>query len=568
MKPINKFLDLLEVKSSSADGKNHSCLCPAHNDRNASLSVSEAEDGSVLIHCHAGCDTEDILKEIGLESKDLFPENESTHDSGGSQDRIPTKGSKIVATYDYTDEKGQLLFQEVRREGKRFSFRQPDGKDGWIYKLAGVLTVLFNLPGIREAILAGLIVYIVEGAKDAKRLIELGLPATTNPMGAGNWKPHYSEYLAGARVVILPDNDEAGRKHALDVAHSLDEHASEIKILDLPDLPPKGDVSDWLDAGGTIDQLVELVEQAPAFDSTAANHESQQMLLELSPSLPDLYDSLPRFLCGILDQFEPKHLKDVILVSTLNVLSATMPNVRSVCNDPPGWSSPNFYMCIVAPPGSGKGVMGWALLLVRPIEKRLRKAYEQAKAEWDLTVGESNRPPAPVEKTMQLNANSSSSAFYTDLYNNDGVGILVAQEIDTLAITLKHEWGDFTADLRNAFHHEPLSRSRRTDGRSRIEHPCLSMLISGTPNQLVHLLGGKGMEDGLVSRIAFFIITALTTWLSRKPNSLTRERKRFFNEAAEKVDELHAMLSRRSAPLWVKLEDHHWIKSMKPLNFS
>jgi len=94
-------------------------------------------------------------------------------------------------------------------------------------------------------------------------LAQLGLTATTNAGGAGKWRKEYSAALRGANVVILPDNDEPGQGHARKVSQGLLGKAKSIKVLNLPDLPPKGDVSDWLAAGGTADQLIALAEAAP-----------------------------------------------------------------------------------------------------------------------------------------------------------------------------------------------------------------------------------------------------------------------------------------------------------------
>ena len=109
-------------------------------------------------------------------------------------------------------------------------------------------------------------VYIVEGEKDADNLSKLGLVATTCPMGAGKWRNEYNQYLKGKNIVIIPDNDGVGKKHSLDIAKSLYGIARNIKILELPGLPEKGDVSDWLNQGHTKDELLSLVEKTSEFN--------------------------------------------------------------------------------------------------------------------------------------------------------------------------------------------------------------------------------------------------------------------------------------------------------------
>ena len=130
----------------------------------------------------------------------------------------------IVATYDYTDENGTLLFQAVRTKPrdktKDFYQRQPDGKGGWINNIKGVRRVLYRLPEVIKA----QTVIVVEGEKDADKLRELGFTATTNPMGAGKWRKEYAETLRGKDAVVfgdVGDADGSGEKHTAKVLMSL-----------------------------------------------------------------------------------------------------------------------------------------------------------------------------------------------------------------------------------------------------------------------------------------------------------------------------------------------------------
>ena len=159
-----------------------------------------------------------------------------------------------------SDEAGKLLFQSCRFEPKRFTQRQPDGKGGWLWNLRGVELVPYRLPELKKAIAAGRQVCIVEGEKDADNLVKLGFEATTGPMGAGKWSPQLCPHFTGARVVIIPDNDGPGRGHARLVGGALGGFAAELVVLELPDLPEKGDVSDWIAAGGNAKLLGQLIE--------------------------------------------------------------------------------------------------------------------------------------------------------------------------------------------------------------------------------------------------------------------------------------------------------------------
>ncbi len=187
---------------------------------------------------------------------------------GKQHDNSPVK--QIVATYNYSDESGELLYQVVRFEPKDFCQRRSDGQGDWTWKLENVRRVPYRL---RQLLAADpqATVFIVEGEKDADRLAALGLVATTNASGAGKWRDEYNEHLRGRRVCILPDNDDAGREHALMVSGSLQGVAANVKVVGLPNLPDKGDVSDWLKAGGTVEHLLGLAESTAPLTSQPVN---------------------------------------------------------------------------------------------------------------------------------------------------------------------------------------------------------------------------------------------------------------------------------------------------------
>ena len=184
---------------------------------------------------------------------------------GLADDRPAPTARREVTAYPYTDENGELLFEVVRYEPKDFRQRRPDGRGGHVQNIKGVRLVPYRLPELIEDLAQDRTVFLVEGEKDVDRLRKLGIPATCNPAGAGKWRDEFSPTLDGADVVILPDNDDAGREHADKVARSISSHAARIRVVALPDLPRKGDVSDWLTAGGTVEALHDLVARAPTW---------------------------------------------------------------------------------------------------------------------------------------------------------------------------------------------------------------------------------------------------------------------------------------------------------------
>jgi hypothetical protein len=195
------------------------------------------------------------------------------------------------AFYDYADEGGNLLFQVCRRADKAsFPQRKPDGKGGWIWKASDVRKVLYRLPELIEAVAGEHTVLIVEGEKDVENLRKLNMPATCNPGGASEpgqqskWKAVYSEFLRGADIVVVPDNDDPGRAHAETIVRMSAGIAKRIRILDLTqhwsDCPKGGDISDWLAAGGSVERLTEIIDALPEVATTVDNASSAPPVVE------------------------------------------------------------------------------------------------------------------------------------------------------------------------------------------------------------------------------------------------------------------------------------------------
>ena len=250
-----------------ADGQRRRIPCPAPGhpgDRSGSnCTVWIDGSGSVGAVCHShNCAYEDILRGLGVHWESARRE----------RPKPDAAQSRIVATYDYRDRSGELLFQVVRYDPKDFRQRRPDGAGGWTWSTKGVERVLYRLPELLDADPRET-VFICEGEKDADNLAALGLVATTAPAGAGKWRqvPDLSA-LAGRRVVALPDNDSAqqGLRHCEDVAASLVPIAVSVKVLSLPGLAPTGeDASDWIERGGTAESLVELATVCPDWTAGA-----------------------------------------------------------------------------------------------------------------------------------------------------------------------------------------------------------------------------------------------------------------------------------------------------------
>jgi putative DNA primase/helicase len=226
---LGELEQLLAARRGRREGGELRFLCPAHEDEHPSARWNPVKRTWCCDACKAGGGWRDLAGRLGL-----------------AVDLTGDALAEVETVYDYRDADGRLRFQVVRKRGKRFACRAPLAGGGWAWSLAGVERLLYRLPETLAAIRSDTTVFVVEGEKDADRLAALGLAATTNPGGAGKWRPPYSAALGGARVVLLPDNDDAGRSHACAVAAGLAGTAAEVRLLELPSLPPKGDVSDWI----------------------------------------------------------------------------------------------------------------------------------------------------------------------------------------------------------------------------------------------------------------------------------------------------------------------------------
>ena len=197
----------------------------------------------------------------------------------GSGDRSNGKERSDLPAYVYRDADGAPRFRKVRNlpgREPRFWLEQPDGTGGWVKGTKGVDTkIIYRADEVKKAIAEGRIIACAEGEKDADNLWGIGIAATCNAHGASEpgkrakWTKAHSEQLAGADIVVFNDNDAAGYEHADATAKLSLGIAKRVRRLDLakhwPDIPKGGDVSDWLAAGHTGEELAALIEAAPDY---------------------------------------------------------------------------------------------------------------------------------------------------------------------------------------------------------------------------------------------------------------------------------------------------------------
>jgi hypothetical protein len=372
---------LAKLPDAKLSGKNWIARCPAHEDRQASLSIGEGEDGRALIYCHAGCKPDAICEAVGLRLADLMPASSKLPNPGK-----PTTKSRIVAEYSYRDEGGNLIFQALRYEPKSFRQRKPKLGGEWEWSVKGVRVVPYRLPELLADETQAVV--IAEGEKDCENLAKIGLVATCNAGGAGKWTAEHAAFLRGRRVVILPDNDDPGRNHAHQVAESLQGIAESVRIVELPGLPVKGDVSDWLLAGGTRGALENLATSAREWTPMADQPWPDVIpfdLLEL-PEFPT--HALPGALRVWVEaeSHATQTPADLAALLALAVCSAGIAR-RVVIEARPDWREPvNLFTAVLLEPGNRKSaVFGDALRPLRELESELiesaRSTVARAKSE-------------------------------------------------------------------------------------------------------------------------------------------------------------------------------------------
>ena len=260
---LQEVLDQLESVTKS--GNEYKARCPAHDDTNPSLSITK-KDGMVLLYCHAGCTQQAVLDALGI-AQSARPEPKK---------RAKKSLGTIVKVYDYVDASGQVLHQTVRYEPKAFRQRRPDpDKPGkYLWSLKGITPVLYRLPNVIQAVAAGETILVCEGEKDADTAVSLGYVATTNPMGSKKWNASYSQTLKGANIVLIPDQDDAGKVHEKTVIWALIRAGCTVRVVNLL----AKDFTAWVDAGNTdltpllnVEPLTTLEYDTPATNGTMYN---------------------------------------------------------------------------------------------------------------------------------------------------------------------------------------------------------------------------------------------------------------------------------------------------------
>jgi hypothetical protein len=460
-------------------------------------------------HGHA----EEWLRDHGIETR---PKTNGAADAFRQRQK-----QHVIKTYDYHDEDGVLLFK-VDRWGpqKTFTQRAPDGNGGWTKgkgAMDGVRRVPYRLPHLVAAKAKAngtpWRVYIAEGEKDVDNLILWwGVTATTNPMGAGKWRPEFNQHFAGSDAVIVADNDDIGRAHVAAVAAELAPIASIVRAVELGGLDEHGDISDWIEAGGSQSDFETLVELTPAFELSGPAgapippRVAQQVHDFPWPIMPDAaYHGLAGDVVRAIlphSEADPAAILIQILASAGNAIGRGP--YYQVEGDRHG---PNIFAILVGE--TAKGRKGVSAGRVRQVMQGADQQWTQERVHSGLSSGEgviwAVRDPI---KEMQRHGKGASAEF-VEITVDNGVSdkrlyVLEAEFAGALAV-MKREGSILSRIMRDAWDRGDLGTMTKNN-QARATGAHISIVGHITADELRRDLDRTSMANGYANRFLFVCV--------------------------------------------------------------
>lgn len=269
----------------------------------------------------------------------------------------------------------------------------------------------------------------------------------------------------------------------------------------------------------------------------------------------NLYKKLPEVLQIITEPFNGRE-RDIVIFSSIGVLSSCLPNIYGMYDG--DIIHPHLFVIIIASPASGKGVMNNSRLLVDKIHRKTVEASKQEKKKCEEQKKQNKDKKQDFESCPELEikilpANISTSEMYAFLANSKHGLLIMESEADTMSNMLKNEWGNYSDVLRKAFHHEPISISRKVeDIYVEINEPKLAMVLSGTPDQLQPLI--KSKDNGLFSRFMIYSFDEISDFKDVfAPKS--RNIKEVFQKEGEDIYKLYCNLMNLKQPIEFRFDE-------------
>lgn len=535
--PLNRVLDAIRMQGGTvrSSGSGWICTCPAHDDRNPSLSVREGEDGSVLLKCHAGCSNESVVASLGLSMRDLFVHDTtatitsrrfrsknaaSVSDSTNESLGFATLDEAIAvyegslgfhnSRWDYHNEQGDLVGVVLRWDAVNSKQIRPISLIEGQWKLTGMDTPrpLYRLREVRNSTDPNSSdpVLVCEGEKAADAAFALGYAATTSPHGSKSASKADWSTLAGRDLIIIPDLDEAGDAYADDVM-GFCKDATSIRVVDLSevwkDLEQGADLADVLELeAGDVDtvrsKLDALIERTQPEEPTKNSEKSvktfQKFPVELLPEPVRSYIVQGAEAIGC----DPSY----IALPVLSMLAGAIGNTHEVrLND--DWVEPCIvWTCIVGRSGTAKSpAIDLAFKPLTNIQERLFLEHHRALQEYSK---DSDVPP-PISQRCIVD-DATIEALYQCIQENPR-GLV--QKRDELS-----GWFDFdrysagkgvgsAARWIELFHGRSASVDRRTSESIFVSRAALNVAGGIQPGVLSRVFDRKNLESGLVARFLF-----------------------------------------------------------------
>ncbi|PLS84864.1 MAG: hypothetical protein CYG60_15595 [Actinobacteria bacterium] len=428
LSPVDKVLDRLE--EYKADKGGYRARCPAHNGASdTSLSIKEGDDGRVLLTCHASCGLRDIVDALGLGVVDLFAHNGLNGHRSKSPAKKPTtkktdREEKTLTTdelpdgtyWEFTTLVGEVLYVQRHKGG----YYRKVGEDSWRGgkgALDDVSQVLYNLPELVEGVRDGKTVYHLEGPKDVETAREkLGVVATTSG-SVSSWKAEFKSFYTGADAVIVPDNDGPGHEYADTVARDLLPVARSVKVVELPGLGEKEDLTDWLDAGHTAEEFFAAVEETEIYAQEKEQPWPEPIAVEVK--LPDVMAFDPSLLSaplrgwvGDVSERMDNAPPDFAATATVVVIAALIGRkvgIRPKRHD--DWTViPNLWGGLAGPPSSMKTpALEQVIKPVKRLAAEAQEAHQEALKAHGLDVMVAEAERTALKKKLEATAKKVAS---------------------------------------------------------------------------------------------------------------------------------------------------------------
>lgn len=521
-------------------------------------------------------DAQDLKKRLDAFTPSGKFERERTADS------ITTYSNHIILDFDDISEIDNAFKRIIEIPYTKYAFRSPRGNG--IKVIVGVKSGMgdhykaFN--SLADYYEDKLMINTDRSGKDLSRLCFVSHDPETYINEEANYFNHVSfnkieftkirlcaDHLTNSTKYCIGNRNNFIYKLALECSKSnINKEICTNYIIDNYDLSANEIIS-------TINSAYKRKKTYPLEITTSKNvvndEELEDELLKM-PTIPiEVYDNLPEILSKGCYAFEGAREKDLFLTGALTILSGCFSKIEGTYDQRTVYANLNCF--IIAPAASGKGAFAFAKTIGKEFHKKLLKESEEAIHKYKLELQEhinaqkskkrdssapiKEEPTPPPHKKLFIPGNSSSASIIQHLASNDGKGIFCETEADTIANSLKQDWGGYSDLLRKAFHHESVSYSRKTNNEYyEVDRPQLSMAISGTPSQVAGLINSS--EDGLFSRIIFYVFKDVITWRNVSPVKGKPNLNMHFDNLS--VEVLNAIEFLEANPTEFTLSTNHW----------